>query len=134
MTIVRLDRVLAASPARVWRALTAPQELTAWFWPARLHPAAMTEVRPDGRYVLTADAMAVRGSYTDPDRLGFSWQWDGEEASSAVTIELSAVDGGTALALTHEGLADADAVESHTIGWSDCLDRLPAHLAAESAT
>jgi uncharacterized protein YndB with AHSA1/START domain len=133
MTIVRVDRVLAASPARVWQALTAPQELTAWFWPARLHPSAVTEVRPGGRYALTADAMAVRGCYTDvaaPDRLGFSWQWDGEETSSVVTIELSAVDGGTALALAHQGLADAAAVESHTVGWSDCLDRLPAHLAS----
>jgi uncharacterized protein YndB with AHSA1/START domain len=62
------------------------------------------------------------------ERLGLTWQWDGEASESVVAIHLTDTGAGTDLVVTHEGLADEDAREHHAKGWSDCLDRLPGWL------
>src|SRR5262249_10886522 len=126
-------RTLAATPERVWAALTDPSALAAWFWP----PALRTELERDpGGYEIRAPGqMAVRGTYDEidpPHRLRFTWQWDGETEQTAVSIDLSGVDGGTAVTLIHEGFADEVSRDNHIQGWSDCLDRLPEYLAGES--
>jgi uncharacterized protein YndB with AHSA1/START domain len=133
-TTVRLRRTLAQPPARVWQALTDPVELEAWFWPPRLLPKVRADARPDGEVRIESTAMAVSGRYREaaaPRRLVFSWCWDGDTTQTLVTIELSAVDngGGTELALTHTGFPDQAARDDHITGWSDCLDRLPTHMA-----
>jgi uncharacterized protein YndB with AHSA1/START domain len=79
--------------------------------------------------------LAVSGRYTrrqGPAIVSFSWQWDGEETESAVTIRLAASGTGTALVLTHAGLA-ATELANHVQGWTDCFDRLPAVLASRPA-
>lgn len=45
-----------------------------------------------------------------------------------ITVEFVAVEGGTEVALTHEGHPDADAVRSHTEGWTGVLANLEATL------
>jgi uncharacterized protein YndB with AHSA1/START domain len=130
--VVRVSAVLAASVDRVWRAFTDDAELAAWYWPRQLGPSVTADPRPGGRYRISAASpqMAVVGEYLQvvaPHRLVLSWRWDGEDEVSTVTIELTEVDGGTVLALSHEDLG-AEAVASHLQGWTDCLDRLPAHL------
>jgi uncharacterized protein YndB with AHSA1/START domain len=76
--------------------------------------------------------MAVSGEYVEvepPGRLVFTWQWDGEDERTLVTVDLTATAGGTDLRLVHESFVDDAARDSHAQGWSDCLDRLPAWLA-----
>jgi len=130
--VLRLTRILPAPPAAVWRALTDPEALAAWFWPGWRNPSADTDVRVGGEFALTADAMAVTGTYVEvdaPRRLVFTWRWTGDDEETLVSIELSTGDGGTRLDLTHERFAgDADR-DNHATGWSDCLDRLPPYLA-----
>ena len=95
-----LQRDLDAPPERVWRALTDPAALTAWFWPPRLEPAAEVDLA-------------------------------GEDAETLVTVELvPSGEGGTGLALRHEGFADDATRDDHIQGWTDCLDRLPDWLAS----
>jgi uncharacterized protein YndB with AHSA1/START domain len=130
---VRIARTLDAPPQRVWRALTDPGELTTWFWPPSFTTSARLDPRPGGAYRVAAATpeMAVSGDYVEvepPQRLVFGWQWDGDDDTSLVTIELVGDAGLTELRLTHERLP-ADAVDAHHQGWSDCLDRLPGHLA-----
>lgn len=132
MTAVRITRDLSVPPSHVWAALTRPEALAAWFWPARMAVTAKADARPGGAFRIEAltPAMAVTGTYVevDPPRLlMFTWRWDGETAESLVTITLSEQDGGTSLSLVHERLAEAD-VPNHSQGWHDCLDRLPAFL------
>ena len=129
MSSLRIDRTLPAPTVRVWRALTDEAELSAWFWPARLHPRASVDA---AGFELTGDGLAVRGRYLEaapPHRLSFTWHWEGEDDETVVTIDLSGVDGATELALRHDGFADDDARDHHIVGWNECLDRLPPHLA-----
>jgi uncharacterized protein YndB with AHSA1/START domain len=130
--IVQMSRTLPAPPERVWAALTEPEALQAWFWPSTYGTTVTADVRVGGRYRIAAahPQLAVQGEYLEvvrPQRLVTTWQWDGEETSSVVRIELLGNERGSGLVLTHEGLPP-DAVPSHEQGWSDCLDRLPEQL------
>jgi uncharacterized protein YndB with AHSA1/START domain len=132
---LRLHRTLAAPPDPVWRALTDPAALAAWFWPERLAPTAEVDLAENGRYRIAnpSAGMAVAGRYVEvaaPRRLVCTWSWDGEDAETLVTIELAPGEDGTRLDLVHEGFADDSARDEHVQGWSDCLDRLPGWLAA----
>jgi glutathione S-transferase len=140
---LHLRRSLAAPPARVWSALTDPAELAGWFWPPSLRPRAVTDARPGGEFRVegkpgAAYDLIVAGRYEAvqaPNRLVFTWHWENVEADDAeatqtlVTIELSPVDGATTLSVTHSGFPDEASRDDHIKGWSDCLDRLPDHLA-----
>jgi uncharacterized protein YndB with AHSA1/START domain len=132
-----LERHLAAPPERVWRALTDPAALGAWFWPPRLEPAAEVDLAVGGRYRIAGPGagIAVAGTYREldpPRRLACTWRWDGEDAETLVAIELvSSADGGTELVLRHQGFADDATRDDHIQGWMDCLDRLPAWLASD---
>ena len=130
MSALRMTRVLAAPPERVWHAFTDPAALAAWFWPRRLAMTAEVAPRVDGRYRLAGQGpgMAIDGSYVavePPSRLAFTWRWQGEPEQTLVTLRLAPGDTGTELTLIHDGFADDTARDDHVKGWSDCLDRLP---------
>ncbi|HEY2796008.1 MAG TPA: SRPBCC domain-containing protein [Micromonosporaceae bacterium] len=128
-----MSRTFEATPARVWQALTSDSELREWYWPRSLDPTIAVDLRVDGayRFASVPAEMAVSGRYLEivpPSRLVSSWQWDGEDEVSTVTIELAGVGADrTEVTVTHTGLGP-DEIESHEQGWSDCLNRLPAHL------
>ncbi len=134
MSTLQISRALPAPPDRVWRAFTDPAALAAWFWPERFATTAETDVRVGGRYRIDGPGagMAVSGEYVSvepPNRLAFTWRWDGETEETLVTLELVATGDGTRLALTHERFSDDADRDNHAKGWSDCLDRLPGWLA-----
>lgn len=135
MTSLSISRTLPAPPQAVWRAFTEPAALAEWFWPAAsFGTTAELDVRPGGRLRISAPrrGIAVSGSYVDvspPQRLVFTWRWDGEPAETLVTLTLRATDGGCELLLVHERFGDEDARDANALGWSDCLDRLPDWLA-----
>ncbi len=134
MSTLQISRALPAPPDRVWRAFTDPAALAAWFWPERFATTAETDVRVGGRYRIDGPGagMAVSGEYVSvepPNRLAFTWRWDGEPEETLVTLELVATGDGTRLALTHERFSDDADRDNHAKGWSDCLDRLPGWLA-----
>lgn len=115
-----------------WRAFTEPGALASWFWPARLSPQVAADVEVGGRYRIAGrGSLAIGGEFRElhaPERLAFTWRWNGDSSESLVTIELNpgAGDTTTEIAVCHEQLPDSEAVESHSQGWQDCLDRLPA--------
>lgn len=131
---LRLHRTLAFPADRVWRALTDPAALAAWFWPARFATTAEVDLRIGGRYRIDGPGagMAVSGEYVavdPPRRLAFTWRWDGEAEETLVTLVLADDGAGTELQLTHEHFADGAVRDEHAKGWADCLDRLPEWLA-----
>jgi uncharacterized protein YndB with AHSA1/START domain len=133
MTELTVNRTLAAPADRVWRALTDPAALAAWFWPQRFAPTADVDLRVGGRYRIDGPAvgMAVSGEYVTvepPHKLVFTWIWDGEPGETLVTIELTPSDTGTELTVRHERFADDANRDNHAQGWLDCLDRLPEWL------
>jgi uncharacterized protein YndB with AHSA1/START domain len=133
MTAVELTRTFKAAPETVWRAFTDSVALAGWFWPARLSPRAETDVRVGGRYrIATAIARtassSISGEYLEvqpPERLVFTWCWQGDDATSRVTVELADGDEGTEMSLRHDELVDEEDSEARDRGWRDSLDRLP---------
>jgi uncharacterized protein YndB with AHSA1/START domain len=118
----------------VWRALTDPAELAAWFWPADYGTTVEADARVGGRYRIAAAperGLVVEGEYLEvaaPRRLVTSWRWDGDDVRSVVRLDLLGGERGSGLTLTHEGLPPED-VPPHQQGWTDSLDRLVDHLA-----
>jgi uncharacterized protein YndB with AHSA1/START domain len=131
-----LERTLTAPPDQVWRALTDPAALAAWFWPERLAPTAEVDMDEGGRYRIASRPadMAVEGTFVEveaPRRLVCTWSWDGQDAETRVTLGLAPTAEGTRLDLLHEGFADEPTRDDHMQGWTDCLDRLPGWLASD---
>ena len=123
-----------ATPERVFRALTVPEEIQKWFF-----PEAVTDPRPGGRYKFVwhsqnAASNHVReGEFLEviPNRR-VSYTWDarhirhdagmGERAlPTMVVFDLEAVPDGTRLTLTHSGWGDdaewREMFTFHDEGW-----------------
>jgi uncharacterized protein YndB with AHSA1/START domain len=134
---VTIVRRIKASPAKVWAAITQPDQMLKWWGPdAGPTLSAEADVRPGGRFrvvfrLLNGDEHDPTGVYRvvePPRRLVFTWEWrDAPERESLVTFELAPIDIGTQLTLTHEQLPP-DAVESHEAGWTGWADKLDAYL------
>jgi uncharacterized protein YndB with AHSA1/START domain len=126
---------LAASPERVWTALTDPRELARWF------PDEVTELEPraggagwlrwsqHGRF-------AVRFEVFDPPRhLVWTWSRSPDTAvddgpSTRVEWRLDArPGGGTTLRLRESGFLDARHRQENEGGWTHELGELGAYLA-----
>jgi uncharacterized protein YndB with AHSA1/START domain len=131
-------RRIKAPPAKVFAAITQPEKMILWWGPdAGPTLSVDADVRPGGRFsivfrLLNGDEHNPTGMYREvvPDRkLVFTWDWPGSpERESLVTFLLAPMDGGTELTLIHEQLPDEAARESHELGWSGLLDKLPIFL------
>jgi uncharacterized protein YndB with AHSA1/START domain len=94
---------------------------------AELDPRAGGTLRCDinGRDVARGEYVAVER----PDRIVFTWGWEGEEptvAPGGSTVEvLLARDGeGTQLRLVHSDLPSTESKERHSHGWAHYAERL----------
>jgi uncharacterized protein YndB with AHSA1/START domain len=147
---LRIERVLPATPERVFEAWVSPGLLRRWWAAAPGWRGADAEVdlRPGGRYRLAMEdpeagaVHAVGGEFLEvdpPRRLVYSWTWEGDppemegSAGSEVTVEFHPTDGGTLLVLVHRGLASDVITERHAHGWAGCLANLEARVLAPGA-
>src|SRR5688500_17377197 len=106
-TELTIRRRFPVPAERVWRALTEPKALAAWFWPERFGTTAEIDLRPGGRYRIAGGGMAATGEYVEVDpvtKLVYTWRWYGEENDSLVTVTLSETGDGTDLLVVHERL------------------------------
>jgi uncharacterized protein YndB with AHSA1/START domain len=133
---VTIVRRINASPAKVWAAITRPDQMIQWWGPdAGPTLRADVDVRPGGRFsvvfrLLNGDEYNPTGIYREviPERkLVFTWDLPGER-ESLVTFLLKPILGGTELTLLHEHLPDEAERDSHEQGWSGLLDKLPLFL------
>ena len=78
----------------------------------------------------------IIGTYEElvPDeKLVFSWQWEGSDLVTRVTVALRALaEGHTELTLTHDGFPDAESRDKHQQGWGGCLGRLERALSEDA--
>ena len=124
---MRFERRLPHPVERVWRAVTQPEELAAWF-PCRVR----ADLRPGG--AMTFDFgpdLHSEGRVTDwdpPRRFAFLWGAD------RIVIGLEPLqDGTTLLTLTHVLSEDPTAVARTAAGWHVCLNALEHRLADPSS-
>ncbi len=133
---VVLERVLAAPIEAVWSAWTDPATIAIWISPnPDLDTVAECDLRPGGAWSVTMGRYGVRGEYVEvaaPNRVAFTWVFDHESdvPPSLVEVDLTGVDGGTLLRLTHSGHATEEDREGTREGWDLSLRRLGEHIDA----
>jgi uncharacterized protein YndB with AHSA1/START domain len=127
-SVIVVERPLAHPPARVWRALTDPDDLAAWFpWTVEI------DVRLDGKLRFSFDGGAhpetsgVITEYDPPRLLAFTWGDD------LLRWEVRPDGDGTLLVLNHV-FADRPSAASFAAGWTGCLDRMDSRLGGSPAS
>lgn len=133
-TTLIFTRCIAAPREEVFRAWTAPEMLARWWWPARFQTTYEVDLRPGGHWQFRSvdlpdfGTLSVGGTFQEvraPERLIYTWAWEGQEASQTlVTVEFRELGTQTEVLLRHEGFADERVRDDHGQGWSDCVARL----------
>ncbi|HEX6575246.1 MAG TPA: SRPBCC domain-containing protein [Gemmatimonadaceae bacterium] len=148
--IVRVVAEIKASPERVFRALTSPDEVPKWWGERGVYKTAKWEsdLRPGGKWKSTIAApeggemydprtpepQTVGGEYIvvdPPHLLEFTWSpsWDGF-AVSRVRYEIEQTETGSRLTVIHTGFEGwTEMAASHGEGWVRVLGWLSAHAA-----
>lgn len=117
--ILRFERHLPRPVDAVWRAVTDPVEMRAWF-PTRIvidewKQGAQLTHHFDGHDIGPLPGTVLE--WDPPHRVRFTWGAD------TIGFELTAApDGGTIFVLTEE--LSANAAARNAAGWDSCLDRL----------
>jgi uncharacterized protein YndB with AHSA1/START domain len=140
MSTITIERVVGASPERVFAAWTDVEELAAWWWPQLAGTTYDVDARPGGRFRIHGPAIGatVSGVYTEvdpPRRLVFTWNWDDGEPDAVVedtvVVTFEPAGGATLVTVAHTSAAhepDGGAEQ----GWNDVLDRLVRILGDQS--
>lgn len=120
---VRIERYYPHPIDTVWRAVSTPEHLGAWF-PSPVE----VDLRVGGALRFTSfgdDGADGRIEALDPPRL-LAFTWGGD----LLTFELAAVGEGTSFALTHS-FDDRAGAASFATGWEMCLEGLRHLLAGQ---
>jgi uncharacterized protein YndB with AHSA1/START domain len=123
---LRFTRTLAHPQAKVWRAVTEPEQLARWFPTTiegeRAAGAELTFAFPDDVPAEAIDGQMI--AYEPESLIEFRWGPD------VVRIELRSVAGGTELTLL-DTLGERGKAARDGAGWHTCLDALEAALAGD---
>ncbi|MGD2100998.1 MAG: SRPBCC domain-containing protein [Acidimicrobiia bacterium] len=132
--LVSLDRVLPASPEKVFEALTDPEKYSRWMGPegSKVTVEKMDVVLGgELRFTVTLPdsgmTFELYGYYEEvdpPNRLVHSWATVGDEEVSTVAFELEPHGDDTRLHIRHHGLTKPEDVAQNEAGWAHQLDRL----------
>ncbi len=124
---IEFNRRFAASPERVWAALTNAEELSEWLTPGTIEGRVGGSVDLDFGEggVITGEVAA----FEPPGLLTYTWVFP-DGVASRVTFEVSADGDGTMLRLTHERVPTETAA-GYTPGWHAFLDRFEALVTGE---
>lgn len=134
------DVWIAADPARVFRALTDPEEVPLWWGVAGAYETTTAEIdlRPGGRYRFAGTSAArgtfeVSGEYRrvePPEHLEYTWNpdWDDGATGSVVRWHLEPRDGGTHLRVEHTGFLTEASYLGHRNGWPGVIAGLRAFV------
>ncbi len=133
---VRLHRVLATSPEKVYRAFIEADALAKWLPPNgfactvhHLEPKTGGTFRMSFRNFTTDQSHAFGGEYTElvPDeRVSYTDKFDDPNlpGEMKVTVTLTKVSVGTELNIEQAGIPDLIPAEACYLGWQDSLRNL----------
>ena len=136
--IVRLHRVIAAPPERVYRAFTDARAILRWLPPnGFVGEFASFDATVGGGYQMsftnwsTGRSHSFRAEYTElvPNRLvQHRDQFDDPNlpGTMEVTVTLEDVSCGTDLSIVQSGIPDVIPAEMCYLGWQESLDHLAA--------
>ena len=133
---VRLHRVLATTPDKVYRAFVEPDAMAKWLPPDGFACTVHTmEARVGGSHRMsfhnftTGDAHGFGGTYLElvpGERLRYTDKFDDANlpGEMTVTVTLKKVAVGTELNVVQDGVPDAIPVEACYLGWQQSLQNL----------
>lgn len=125
---IEFTRRFAATPQRVWSALTDAEELGLWLSEgSTFGDAAGGELTHD-----FGEGGVVTGTIKEwdpPSLLSYTWVFP-DGAESLLSLELSPDGDGTVVQLTHTRVPTQVAM-GYTPGWHAFLDRIDAHVTGE---
>ena len=133
---VRLHRVLATKPEKVYRAFLEPDALAKWLPPNgflctvhQLEPKVGGSHKMSFRNFTTGQSHSFGGKYLElvPNkRLRYTDKFDDPNlpGEMQVTVTLEAVSVGTDVQIVQEGIPDAIPAEACYLGWQESLRNL----------
>jgi glutathione S-transferase len=134
---LRITRFIRAPRERVFDAFVNVEQMRQWHCPRGMHVvAAVADARAGGDWRIEMASgegtrFVVAGRYREvrrPERLAYSWQWQGGGPMPDVETEIEVVfaerNGGTELRMTHRGFPNEAMRDAHTHGWGSCFNRL----------
>lgn len=134
---LRIERLIAAPPERVFQYWTDPKLFMSWWGPEGMTSTAHAlDVRVGGVWRTTmrsaeGKAMTVGGVYRAveaPRRLVFTWAWEDEKGArgfeTEVTVTFAAAPGGTKITILQKEFETAESRDQHSRGWNSTLDKL----------
>jgi uncharacterized protein YndB with AHSA1/START domain len=134
--VLQLGSALAAPRERVFRLLTDPAEVPAWWGPHGFTtPEAQLDAVVGGAYRFRmqppeGEAFHLSGRFLavdPPRRLVYTFGWEEpapDDTETVVTVLLATSGAGTELSLRHEGFATPERLALHRDGWTQTLERL----------
>lgn len=133
---VRLHRVLATKPAKVYRAFLEADALAKWLPPNgftctvdHLEPEVGGTFRMSFRNFTTGQSHSFGGEYVElvpHERVRYTDKFDDPQLPGQiqVTVTLKTVSVGTEVSIVQEGLPDAIPSEACYLGWQESLRNL----------
>ena len=135
--VLELERLIPATPERLFAYWTEPDLLVKWFGPEGFDiPSHRLDVRPGGRWSTTMRApdgklRTVSGIYNTvdpPRRLVFTWGWDDDSGvrghETEVTVTFEPTPGGTRLKLVQQVFQGKEVRDLHNGGWAGSFNKL----------
>jgi len=133
-TSLTVRRTYPAARERVFRAWTDPAALREWSCPVGFTVAeASVDLRVGGAYRIAmqppdGEPNIAYGTYREvspPERLVYTWQWEGGEmGETLVTVEFRDLGGETEVVLVHELFPSTEVRDRHNEGWLSLLEHL----------
>lgn len=133
---IRLHRVLAAKPKKVFRAFVEPDAIASWLPPYgflcivhELDAKVGGKHRMSFRNFTTGNSHSFGGTYLEHvpgEKLVYTDSFDDPDlpGEMKVTVELKAVSVGTEMTVVQEGVPDMIPPEACYLGWQECLQKL----------
>ncbi|WP_399684910.1 SRPBCC family protein [Xenophilus sp.] len=133
---IRLHRVFAARPEKLYRAFLEPDAVTSWLPPFgftctvhELEPKVGGRHRMSFRNFTTGHSHAFGGAYLElvpGERLVYTDSFDdpGMPGEMKVTVNLKAVSVGTEVHIEQQGVPDVIPAEACYLGWQESLRKL----------
>ena len=133
---IRLHRVLATSPQKVYRAFLEADAMAKWLPPNgftctvhHFEPKVGGTFKMSFRNFTTGNSHSFGGEYVElvpNERLRYTDKFDDPNlpGEMQVTVTLAAVSVGTDLQIAQEGIPDAIPAEACYLGWQESLRNL----------
>lgn len=130
-----LERTFAVDRDTMWQLWTDESHASRWMRPslADYGPTKATiDARVGGSYRFELDhggddMSVIVGSFLEvqkPERLVYTWAWEGDPHVSRVEVRFDDVSDGTRVRVFHTRLASPESVATHEQGWIGCLRTL----------